>query len=290
MTSSASIVAGETRVEVRLGAPRTLSALPPERVSEDLRRAGAVLLRGYGASLEEFRAFTERFHDRFVRYPGRQLFSGDGTVQAVAAGERAIPLHAELCYLPGAPDVCWFHCGRASAHGGETLLADGVAIARTLDEAPGSSLDRPIHYRLEIPAEVFPQLLDATTVEGALAFIRQRGWSHAFDRVEDRLFVDWSTSLLAQPLGGGPPAFINQLLYWGLDSERITWADGEAISASFLRRAQEASERHTARLTWDAGDIVAFDNRRFLHGRRRVTDPKRRIHTRFGIGFIEPGS
>jgi len=289
MPSSSSIAAGGTRIEVIIGEPGALPTLAPEHLAQVLRRDGAVLLRGFSASLEEFRAFTEQFHDRFLRYPGRELLCADGTVQAVAAGERAIPLHAELCYLPGAPDVCWFHCGRPSADGGETLLADGVAIAHTLAENPAIPLGRSIRYRLEIPPGIFPQLFDATSLDGVLALLHERGWSHAFARVEDRLFVDWCTSLLTRPLGGGPPAFINQLLHWGLDSERIRWADGGAISSSFLQSALEVSERHTAMLSWDAGDIVAFDNRRFLHGRPRVTDPDRRVHTRFGIGFIEPG-
>lgn len=290
MPSSSSIVAGGTRIEVLIGASGSLSTLEPDLVAQGLRRCGAVLLRGFSASLEEFQALTEQFHGSFLRYPGRELLGDDGTVQAVAAGERAIPLHAELCYVPGAPDVCWFHCGRPSAHGGETLLADGVAIARTLAEDPAIPLTRSIRYRLEIPAEVFGHLFDATSLDGALALIWERGWSHAFRRVEDRLFVDWCTSMLTQPLGGGPSAFINQLLYWGLDSGRITWGDAEVISPSVLQVANEVSERHTASLTWDAGDIVVFDNRRFLHGRRRVTDPNRRIHTRFGLGFIEPGA
>ena len=41
-------------------------------------------------------------------------------------------LHSELANTPMMPDMCWFYCERASPVGGETTVADGIALFELL--------------------------------------------------------------------------------------------------------------------------------------------------------------
>lgn len=280
--------AGGTRVEIIRKREGGLDSLQPRQVFAMLADAGAVLMRGFDASLADFRQLTERFSSRFVRYPcpQREMLSEDGTLQLVAPSERAIPLHAELCYMPDSPDLCWFHCARASGRGGETLLADGMKIASALAEIPGLPLTRGIRYRRPIPAWAYALMFGVSELDEVMAVLAARGWTHAFHREGEQLELDWQTSLLVRARSGGAPYFVNQLFRWW-HAGGISWADGEAIPESLLTAARELSESLTVELSWEEGDVLVFDNRRFLHGRHQILDLERRIHTRFAIGFGE---
>ena len=84
-----------------------------------------------------------------------------------------------------------------------------------------------------------------------------------------------------------PIAFLNE---WALDPEvreylvdvfggdglpfNTRFGDGDPIGADVVRTINDAYEAHTARVRWQAGDLMLVDNVRTAHGREPFKGPR----------------
>ena len=91
---------------------------------------------------------------------------------------------------------------------------------------------------------------------------------------------------------GGAPAFINNVLTFGLQALRcegqpfswVTYDDGQPIPAEILLEAERLVAGLVQPIRWRRGDVLIVDNARMLHGRNAFDDPERRILLRMGLG------
>jgi alpha-ketoglutarate-dependent taurine dioxygenase len=115
------------------GAPRA-SSLEDEPLIELYKRHGALLLRGFGLDMADFRAFANKLCSSsvFNESADRKLLDGDYKIQSVNGGSEPFPLHPEISREPWKPDVCFFWCIQPPSRGGETLVCDGVELVRRL--------------------------------------------------------------------------------------------------------------------------------------------------------------
>jgi gamma-butyrobetaine dioxygenase len=148
----------------------------------------------------------------------------------------ALPLHTDLATREYKPGIQLLFCMRNDAAGGESLVADGLRIARELER--------------EFPEE----FRTATTLPLAFASrARDSDYRHAAPMIrldaagepEEVRVSPWLRAPLVAPL--------------------------EEVDRSYraLRRYLAISERPSnhVQLKLRAGDLLAFDNRRVLHGR-----------------------
>ena len=59
--------------------------------------------------------------------------------------------------------------------------------------------------------------------------------------------------------------------------------DGSIVPGRIVRALHETIIRHEARVHWEAGDVVIFDNTRMMHGREAFSGQERVVLTRFGF-------
>ena len=59
--------------------------------------------------------------------------------------------------------------------------------------------------------------------------------------------------------------------------------DGSIVPLKIMRELNKLVLANEIAVKWHAGDILVFDNNRFMHGRRHLQDTQRRILTRFGF-------
>lgn len=66
------------------------------------------------------------------------------------------------------------------------------------------------------------------------------------------------------------------------------YGDGSIIPRDLVKAVSAYVRKHEQAIEWGRGDVLVFDNVRYMHGRRQVADKNRRILTRFGN--TRPGS
>lgn len=285
--------------------------------AEDLlavtRDRGVVLIRGYNISTpEDFRLVCHAITPDLKNYVG-----GDsprtGVADQVYTSTEYDPalevlLHNELSYAGWSPALVYFGCLVPAMEGGETPVADGREIYRTLPP--------DIRDRFEKRGIAYLQhLWDANGPEGI-----GKSWQETFES-EDRASVEayltesgmtweWTEfgirtravhpAVVAHPMTG-EMCWRNQADQWhrGFDSVKIsvgalddprfdpntageetlgnhvTFADGGEIDLADLEAVRATTRACEVVFPWRAGDIMIIDNILAMHGRKPYRGPRR---------------
>jgi gamma-butyrobetaine dioxygenase len=207
-----------------------------------VRRWGLAILSGAGADPSAVERAVARFG--FVRETnyGRTF---DVRVEPapgnLAYSDLGLDLHTDNPYRDPVPTLQLLHAIVVDEEGGESLFADGFAHAEAL--------------RRETPAAF--DILTRTPARFVFAEASGSRWSHA----APVLSVDTLGALAAV-------RFNHRSLDFEAGEAELTLAWYEAY-LSFHRRVHAPGAVFEHRLA--PGDMVIFDNRRILHGRRALT-------------------
>lgn len=262
----------------------------------DLYRAhGALLFRGFGIDVGQFREFAQQFCSTSVvnESPGRRPVDPDAHIFTVDAGTRAFPLHPELSREPWKPDVAFFGCVSAPREGGKTTICDGVALAEALPPSLREALAR---RRLVYVQSTWPSLLKywlgTDTPADAQLAAPPPDCPYQFRRFPEGIARIFSRPALHKPMFADAPAFGNFLLFARAlgHPESVVLDDGRPIPEQWAQVISATADRLTVPVDWQSGDLLMLDNTRFMHGRTEITDPaEREILTYFGyLSFAIP--
>lgn len=268
--------------------------------------AGVVLLRGFEiATPEDFRAVCQAIEPELRGYAG-----GDSPRTGLADkvytsteyyASLEVLLHNELSYAGWSPRLVFFGCLRPALSGGETQVADGREIYRTMPE--------DLRARFETRGIAYLQhLWDADGAPGI-----GKSWQQTFetdDRAAVEAYLDrsgmsweWTAfglrthaphpAVIAHP-GTGERCWRNQADQWhralagvktsfgGGDDPRIdpetageatlgnhvTYGDGGEIAIEDLMTVRRVNRAAEVLFPWQAGDIMVIDNILAMHGRK----------------------
>ncbi|HVF95069.1 MAG TPA: TauD/TfdA family dioxygenase [Sphingomonas sp.] len=284
---------GRPQVLIEAAAEASILDVDPNHVIALYKTHGAILLRGFGADVVQFREFARRFCKTSVmnESPGRSPLDPAHNIHTVDGGTGPFAFHPELSREPWKPDAAFFACLTPPSRGGETTICDGVALVRALPpalrEAFGSR--RLLYVKPTWPALLEYWLGDPEPDDSLLAnppascpyFFRR------FDRDVVRAFT---RPALHRPMFADAPAFGNFLLFARFNNNRSDFPlldDGNPVPEQWLQAFRAAGEQVGAAVAWQAGDVLMLDNTRFMHGRRAILDAQERlIATYFGyVGF-----
>lgn len=283
----------------------------PEDIRSALRTHGAALLRGVEQTIADFERLSDVLMTPIIHNSvaggERDAVNQDRTTATVNRGSHPIPLHRDLSYAPGTPDLVVFYCESPSiAGGGETMLCDGATLLDRLpDDVKDFLRDRQLTWNWHAGPTRWRSVYGATPEEALQeidALHRRSGTSGRLDvNFEgDTLAGRFTADLLTT---AGEPAravFCNSLLMtlpgYGVE-ERInrvgrgvgasaSLGDGTAFPEPLLHTIAAEAEAITYELAWQHGDILVLDNTRYLNGRRAITDTGQRILTR--VGHLRP--
>jgi alpha-ketoglutarate-dependent taurine dioxygenase len=208
---------------------------------------GLAVLAGCGRDPNAVARAVERFG--FIRETNSgRLFDVRIEPQAgnLAYADRALDLHTDNPYRDPVPTLQLLHAITADAAGGETLFVDGFAHAEALRRETPDAFD----------------ILARTSVRFTFAAESGERWSQA----SPVLTLDPSGAIEAVrlnhrslDLAQGDPAAID------------AWYDAYLAYYRRIHAPKAAFERRLA-----PGEMVMFDNRRLLHGRRALATGSRR--------------
>jgi alpha-ketoglutarate-dependent taurine dioxygenase len=260
-------------------AGRTAGDIDYNLVTEQLRRTGVILFRGFGIDANELRALVMRFSSELLMHqnPNRVALGDDRGVLLVDAHKNPIPAHCEMSYSPMRPDLQWFCCIQPAAHGGETTVYDGVQVLDRLEPATRALFEaKRLRWRLPFHTTPDHQRRFFGTSDRAALEARFAGFSdfhYEFDAAGN-LTWEYLVSAIPETKFGRARAFANSYLGSGA---QVTFEDGSEIPQHCRWDVLDATERVCVPVAWQAGDVLLIDNTRVLHGRRGFEDPARKV-------------
>jgi hypothetical protein len=268
----------------------------PSEIVALYKEYGALLFRGFGVDVLQFRDFAEQFCSTSVvnESPGRQPIDPSHNVHTVDAGTGAFALHPELSREPWKPDAAFFGCLSAPSRGGATTICDGVELVRQLPDEVRRGLEG---RRLLQVKPTWPSLLElwlgtSDPTDDQLANPPE-GCPYHFRRIEGHVVRFFSRPALHKPMFTDRPAFGNFLLFARFNQNRHDYPlldNGQPVPEPWLQAIKATGDRLSAEVAWRPGDALMLDNTRFMHGRTAIIDPgERLIMTYFGyLSFAIP--
>ncbi len=158
-----------------------------------------------------------------------------------------LELHTDLTNWKNPPDIQMLYCLANDAQGGESIFADGVAVAEALREQD------PQAFRLLAETTIDCRFADEDVdlvVRATVIHLDEH------DQVIEVRFNNWLRDSLRLPTAQIMPWYRAYLAFWKI-----------------LR-----SPRYRLDLRLAAGEMVAFDNRRVMHGRKSFDPQTGRRH------------
>jgi alpha-ketoglutarate-dependent taurine dioxygenase len=281
----------EVPVVTAAGPGDDLLSVDRDLIISQFRTHGVVLFRAFPIGVENFQAIVRRYSQAQIRYPGvsRRSVSEDGSVQTVHMSMNAIRLHSELSHTPFRPDICWFYCVHAPVRGSQTTLCDGSLLASALPASTQDLFDgRMLRYRRTTSISFLYRLLgtqDGAAIQEILAgskgkYYRLRG---------TELSQDFLAPAFHIPNYLNTRAFANNIIHNyrpGKELDYPTLEDGSIIPCHVIASIRDTANTCTFEIKWRDGDLLMFDNTRFMHGRRRIIDSDRLIWTQFSYARL----
>jgi alpha-ketoglutarate-dependent taurine dioxygenase len=244
------------------------------------RETGVVLLQDFKATAPQFYQFAQRFLTvcTFDQGGSKTPPAADNYLQRILPKGHAQDLHCENGRSPFRPNLLWFYCEQPAARGGETTVADGAAIWRSLSQPVQQRFtSSKIRYRDVFNAERVPRLLH--TILGNYDKYLSEGLSLHFH--QDRVIKEYVTSALCPLRFSEGVAFCNSITgpYLG----DVLFEDGTPLGEPLTAEIKRAHATSTEEIRLGAGDVLMLDNLRFMHGRRAFDDPNRALYSVMGL-------
>ena len=272
-------------VIVRPGVPIPVGDVGTETLIGWIAAHGVVVLRGFQIDQQRFSAFVEGCSSRTTFDPSREFHGGHS--QLVNVGNKEIDLHCENGNGPWRPDLAWFYCQRAAAHGGHTTTCDGVRLWNELSPQIRELFRTrrirycrttlPERWRVFVPS-LLPGRLEPSRVTVEHLKTALTGIPGISYRVlpDESVYSEYECSAVYRTKFGGEEAFANSMRgpYSG---QQVKMDDGSPVPTAALEDVIRTGDRLTEPIRWADGDLAVVDNTRVLHGRTRFSDPDRRI-------------
>jgi alpha-ketoglutarate-dependent taurine dioxygenase len=286
---------GQPHVVIEASGERSPLDLDRDALIALFKTHGALLVRGFGASLDHFGTFAKQFCRTAVvnDSPGRQPIDDGNNIHTVDGGTAAFNLHAELAREPWKPDAAFFGCFSPPSTGGLTTICDGTALVSAL---PTSVRDGLANRRLLHIQRTWPALLDfwlgTPEPTDALLAAPPADCPYAFRRTPNGIVRLFSRPAFHTPLFTERPAFGSFLLFARFNNNRPDFPvldDGRPVPEDWLQTLKATGDALSTAIDWRAGDILMLDNSRFMHGRTAIIDAQERlIATYFGYLDFAP--
>jgi len=271
---------------------RHMDVLDPRANIARLATTGYIVCSGFQVDLGAFSKFVLAHSSRVTLDPAR-VFHGGKVAQKVDAGYAALGLHLENGNSPFRPDLTWFYCERAAAHGSETTVCDGWEVWRRASASARRQFEgQEIRYRRKVEelkwkSFVFHYLgatrptlrMEDVVIGDLLALVEDDPGTTITPHHDGAITYSFRTPAVHRTVFGDRIAWANSIFgpSYNYEAPQITFGDGREIPTGLLDEMRALTDELTRDIKWKTGDVVMIDNTRVMHGRRAITDPDRTI-------------
>jgi len=256
------------------------------RLFEAVHRFGMAIIEGAPAEADAGRLLA----DALVGAVETTVFGYTFVIRRVADAHNlafddiALQQHTDFTYLQKVPDVALFHCIQNAESGGESLWADGFALAEELRATDPRAFDL-----LATTPVLFVDITDKWLLEATHPTIELADDGVTIKRIHfnERTRDSWrqwrpasSERVDAVPHAGASNEHQHAGLRQRIGQSGLAWEEEEsqpvAVSAAFydaLRKYEALADAAHWHVTTPLrpGDVALFDNARVMHSRTSFT-------------------
>ncbi|WP_456776828.1 TauD/TfdA family dioxygenase [Bradyrhizobium sp. USDA 4369] len=263
-----------------------------------LLQHGAILFRGFSVgSVERFevvvRALTNEPLAYEYRSTPRERLGGATYTASEYPAMHTIPMHCENAYQRDWPTKILFACARAALTGGQTPLADMIAMSRRLSpECFGSFRTKGVCYlrnyhegldlswrnvfqtesRGEVGTICRRLGIDFEWVDGERLRTRQLAQGVARHHVlNEMVFFNQAHLFHVSSLGSETAEALIETFGLGDLPRHACFGDHSEIPAAQLAEIRAAFDAEKVHFDWEEGDVLLVDNMQVAHGREPFT-------------------
>lgn len=281
-------VSGPSAPEIVSGDGAPLEQVDSDAIRQLIEDRGAVLLRGFRATLDGFTTLAHSLCSTsvFNESPNRELLGRDVQIQSVDLGADPFPLHPEMAREPWRPDLAMFFCLDPPGIGGQTNICDGIAIVdNLLDDVRQALEGKRLFYIRPASPKMLRYWLGTDRPNDDLLANPPERCPYWFRRSPQGIVRGFTRPALELTQFQQRPAFANFLLFARdyLRKRGIPLLEGQVFDDDLVDAIRSVARSLTYSHRWQQGDVLLLDNSRFMHGRKAIADSgERRIATYFG--------
>ncbi|MEZ5288651.1 MAG: TauD/TfdA family dioxygenase [Vicinamibacterales bacterium] len=279
----------------------------------EYERTGAIFFSGFDASLQAFEELsasmmTGLFTNRGAAFsfgPFKRAAVNDDATVMTATGQRQdfpLPLHGEFYYFRHPPRMIWFYCAKPAPEGGETTIGDGRAALDALKPATADLVRRRgIRFERYLADGDWQVAFQTSDRDEVLSICRENATTVTWGADGSLLSEYYCRAVVVD--GQGQERLVNGVLPVALGEQVIVsgqiaaiapemanqrpslvvrWDDGSPLEPSVVQDLLAATAKVEIPVPARAGDILAIDNTRVMHGRRASTAVDRKVLVRMG--------
>lgn len=266
-----------------------------EEIFSALKENGWILLKDTRYDVHYFSELLNKLCENLTFDPARDYVST--ATQKVDAGTEAVGLHIENGNTPLPPDIVAFFSKRSATMGSQTTVCDGAELLENLPKHLFECFQQPIKVARKLP-EVYWKRYVASALkiddianidESHLEVILQTTANQTGKLNPDRtLSYTLTITPILESNIAGIPAFANALLgpSYNYEKPTYTFESGEQVSDTMLAEVAAIAEKFTSEVQWQDGEVVIIDNKRVMHGRRKILVPLEERELIIGMGFL----
>lgn len=242
-----------------------------KKIKTYFREFGFILFRGNGFDPNNIKNFANNFTRVFANDANRrEKTSYDKYINGVDEGFEKMSLHSEASFSPSWPEILWFFCKKPPTKYGETTFCDGIQLWNILSQkAKNFFLEYPIKFSLKIP------VVKVSKKKGTKAWpLNTIGSANSFINYKDGcLYLDQIRFAVNESRISGKLAFSNHFLYKNTDKTIIKWGfvGFKKAPKDIINEVEKKSSQTTYYHKWKYNDLIMIDNKRFMHGRNKLS-------------------
>ena len=265
----------------------------------NFEKKGFLLFRGFKLNSKNLTKFTDKFTKIYANdAKRRKIVLNSKKIHDVDYGYSKMPLHSEASYSPSWPEIIWFFCIKPPKKSGWTTICDGEKVYSKMSvKSKKFFLSYPIKYNLKIP---FGKDTENKNYKKKLRdwFIEQVGVENCkIDMQNKYIYLQQKRYALNQSRNLNKLAFANHMqIYLDRDPQLQSWEikNRKKIPMKIKKELKKIFKKFTEKIKWQKGDLCMIDNRRYMHGRTKITkkDKFRKIYniqslqSNFGYGIF----
>lgn len=277
-------------------------------ITEYLRKAGAVLLRGFNVNtIEAFEKVSAVLGEEQMKYMDqsspRSLVAEKIYTSTDYPADQEINMHNELSYSQDWPMRILFYCLKAPATRGETPIADSRRVLQGISpETRAKFKEKGILYVRNLVDGLglsWRDVYQTSDKKVAEAYCKQHNISYTWFG-DNHFRISWKKpAIYTHPFTGEEVWFNHGFFFnaWNLPEEvrmSITdpsqypsdtfYGDGTPIEKEVINELREAFEKAKVIFPWEKGDVLLLDNMLMAHGRSSFTG-ERKILVSMNTGY-----
>ncbi len=267
---------------------KNIQSLSKKKISEYFHKHGFLYFKNFKINNFNFIKFADKYTLKYANDAGRRKVKfNNKKIMSVDLGNSEIPLHSEASFSPSWPEIIWFYCSTPSKKSGFTTIIDGVKIYENLSLSTKKFfLANQIRYKLLIPfkkTEVQKKIklnikkktklknwllpfagTSQTKINLKESFIQTNFNRYAINALNKSQQLTFCNHLLPAIYKDEP-----QILDFKM-------SNGKPIPQKIIQEIKNVTNKLIYKIKWNKGDFCMIDNRRFMHGRTKISTKEKR--------------